>query len=115
MFQTHRGRSVRSGHLPRASGGERRTEVQVEGTRLRSQPDVQARTDGKLPAPPRPAQSPQALLGSPSQDGSGPRPGGTARLSLGRACRLTAAGLCCVCRADTSVPVLCAAEAEQEP
>ena len=58
MFQTHRGRLVRSGHLPRASGGERRTEVQAEGTRLRSQPDAQARTDGKLPAPPRPAVSP---------------------------------------------------------
>ena len=114
MFQTHRGRLVRSGHLPRASGGERRTEVQAEGTRLCPNLTLRPGQMGSCQLLPV-LQSPQALLGSPSQDGSGPRPGGTARLSLGRACRLTAAGLCCVCRADTSVPVLCAAEAEQEP
>ena len=115
MFQTHRGRSVRSGHLPRVSGGERRTEVQAEGAGLRSQPDAQARTDGKLPAPPCPAQSPWALLGSPSQDGRVPGPEEQRGFPWAGPCRLTVARLCCVCRADTSMLVLCAVEAEQEP
>lgn len=68
--------------------------MQAEGLRLRSQPDAQAQTDGKLSAPPNILHSlPQGSLGGPSQEGSGPGPGGTARGSpWAGPCRWTVAG-----------------------
>lgn len=85
-FETHRGSLVRSGHLPRVSGGERRTEVQAEGAGPRCPPGAKARPCrqmGSCLLPTNFLQSPRALLGGPSQEGSGPRPGGAVRLSLG--------------------------------
>ena len=62
--------------------------MQAEGAGPRCPPGAKARPCGQMGSClllTNFLQSPQALLGGSSQEGSGPRPGGAVRLSLGRA------------------------------